>query len=113
MNAPQGQLDRQHAAQAAHEAGSRKVNNHLRVLTPAPPVSRASLTSHEFPPNPDGRGRRRADHAAGEAAWAISAGARQCAQETDASMARDDWKYASPNLTSSTLPAAESKHFLP
>ena len=49
MNAPQGQLDRQHAAQAAHEAGSREVNNHLRVLTPAPPVSRASLTSHEIP----------------------------------------------------------------
>ena len=30
-------LDRKHAAQAAHEAGSREVNNHLRVLAPILP----------------------------------------------------------------------------
>ena len=41
-------LDRKHAAQAAHEAGAREVNNHLRVLTAAPPLSRESLANHEI-----------------------------------------------------------------
>ena len=36
-------LDRQHAAQAAHEAGSREVNNHLRVLGTALPVGHELL----------------------------------------------------------------------
>lgn len=36
-------LDRQHAAQAAHEAGSREVNNHLRVLSAALPVGHELL----------------------------------------------------------------------
>ena len=42
-------LDRQHAAQAAHEAGSREVNNHLRVLTDFPSVNREVLAGHELP----------------------------------------------------------------
>ena len=41
-------LDRKYAAQAAHEAGAREVNNHLRVLTASPSLSRALLASHEF-----------------------------------------------------------------
>ena len=39
-------LDRKHAAQAAHEAGAREVNNHLRVLTDSPSVKRGMLAGH-------------------------------------------------------------------
>ena len=42
-------LDRKHAAQAAHEAGSREVNNHLRVLSDSPSVNREVLAGHELP----------------------------------------------------------------
>ena len=42
-------LDRKHAAQAAHEAGSREVNNHLRVLTNSLSVNREMLAGHELP----------------------------------------------------------------
>ena len=41
-------LDRQHAAQAAHEVGAREVNNHLRVLTDSPSFRRDLLASHEI-----------------------------------------------------------------
>ena len=41
-------LDRQHAALAAHEAGAREVNNHLRVTTAALSVGRELLFSHEI-----------------------------------------------------------------
>ena len=41
-------LDRQHAAQAAHEAGAREVNNHLRVLTASPSLHHELLASHEI-----------------------------------------------------------------
>jgi osmotically-inducible protein OsmY len=40
-------LDRQHAALAAHEAGAREVNNHLRVLSAALPIARELLASSE------------------------------------------------------------------
>ena len=65
------------------------------------------------PPSPDGRSQLRANYAAGDSAWTISAGTRQCAPEADASMARDDWKYDFPNLTGSPLPASENKYLLP
>ena len=42
-------LDRQHAAQAAHEAGVRQVNNHLRVLSDSSRVNREVLAGHELP----------------------------------------------------------------
>ena len=41
-------LDRKYAAQAAHEAGAREVNNHLRVTTTAQNVGRELLSSHEI-----------------------------------------------------------------
>jgi len=41
-------LDRQHAAQAAHEAGAREVNNHLRALTDSPSINREMLAGHEL-----------------------------------------------------------------
>ena len=52
-----------------------------------------------------------ADHPESESTWAISADTRQCAQEADASMAQDDWKYASPGITT-VSPVAESNYFL-
>ena len=42
-------LHRKEAAQAAHEAGSREVNNHLCVLHAAPSVNREVLAGHELP----------------------------------------------------------------
>ena len=53
-----------------------------------------------------------ADHPESESTWAISADTRQCAQEADASMAQDDWKYASPSITTTVSPVAESNYFL-
>ena len=47
-----------------------------------------------------------------ESTWAISADTRQCAQEADASMAQDDWKYASPGITTTVSPVAERNYFL-
>ncbi|MDB5236439.1 MAG: hypothetical protein JWR44_3432 [Hymenobacter sp.] len=64
------------------------------------------------PSSPAGHGRHHASHAANEAAWTISADTRQCAQEADASMARDEWKYAAPTPANPALPVAESKYFL-
>ena len=52
-----------------------------------------------------------ASHPESESTWAISADTRQCAQEADASMAQDDWKYASPGITT-IAPVAESNYFL-
>ena len=46
-------LDRKHAARAAHEAGAREVNNHLRVTAAALRVGRKLLTSHEIPSKPE------------------------------------------------------------
>ena len=65
------------------------------------------------PSSPNGRGRHHAAHAAGEAAWVISADTRQGAQEVDARMARDEWKYAPASLKSTALPVAETMYFLP
>ena len=42
-------LHRKEAAQAAHEAGARQVNNHLRVLSAALSVNREALAGHELP----------------------------------------------------------------
>jgi hypothetical protein len=53
-----------------------------------------------------------ADHPESESTWAISADTQQCAQEADASMAQDDWKYASPGITTTVSPVAESNYFL-
>lgn len=64
------------------------------------------------PTSPDGRGWHLAGLTAGEGAWAISADTRLCAQEADANLAQDDWKYASPNPINPALPVAESKYFL-
>ena len=53
-----------------------------------------------------------ADHPESESTWTISADTRQCAQEADASMAQDDWKYASPGITTTVPPVAGSNYFL-
>jgi len=53
-----------------------------------------------------------ADHTESESTWAISADTQQCAQEADASMAQDDWKYASPGITTTVSPVTESNYFL-
>ena len=65
------------------------------------------------PPSPQAPGRPWTDHAGSEAGWNISAGTRQRAQEADASMTWDDWRYAAPNGIRLDLHAAESKYFLP
>ena len=65
------------------------------------------------PASPAGRGRHHAAYAVGEATWSISADTRQGAQEADARMARDEWKYAPTSLKSPVLRVAESKYFLP
>jgi len=65
------------------------------------------------PFSPAGRGRHPAAPAAGEAAGVIGADTRQGAQEADARMARDEWKYAPASLKSPALPAAEAGYFLP
>ena len=56
--------------------------------------------------------RPRTDHAGSDAIWNISPGTRARAQEADANMARDEWRYTAPNGIHSDLPAAESRYFL-
>ena len=65
------------------------------------------------PPSPHGPGRLWTDHAGGEAGWNIGAGTRQRAQEADARLMWDDWRYAAPNGIQLDSPAAKRKYFLP
>ena len=65
------------------------------------------------PSSPAGRGRHPAAPAAGGAAGAISPDTRQEAQEADAGMARDEWKYTPASLKSTASAAAKITCFLP
>ena len=68
------------------------------------------------PSSPAGGGQHPAAyaaHAAGAASWPIGAETRQEAQEADANMAWDEWRYAPASLENMALPVAESDNLLP
>ena len=62
------------------------------------------------PSSPAGRGLSDAAYALAEAAWIISPGTRQSAQEADAGMTQDEWEYTPISLKSANSPVAESKY---
>ena len=72
-------------------------------LSPSPMNASASPASHDWHPT------SRAD---AKSAWAISTATRQHAQQADAFMTRDDWKYDSPDgpAKSPAVPAAGTFH---
>ena len=65
------------------------------------------------PSSPAGRGLSRAAYAPAEAAWVVSPGTRQCAQEADAGMTQDEWEYAPTSLKSANSPVVKSKSLRP